>query len=84
MDIAFPRHEAGLSLNHNDHKNIYQPAAEWIAENDWCDWKDEDAKQRAVATNEIWTLQWYPNTPVGFIALAAPTLQELLAWANGN
>lgn len=77
-----PPHKCGLNLNHNDHKNNYETAAQWIVDNDWCDWKNEHAKQRAIDTDEIWTLQWYPNTPVGFYALAAPTLDELLARAN--
>lgn len=72
-----PRHKCGLHLEHNAHKNTYESAEQWIADNDWCDWENEDAKQRAIDTDEIWTLQWYPDTPVGFYALAAPTLAEL-------
>lgn len=74
-----PQHACGLYLNHNAHKDIYEIAEHWVADNDWCDWKDEDAKARAIATDSIWTLQWYPETPIGFRAIAAPTLEELLA-----
>lgn len=77
-----PAHKCGLELAHNDHKNVYETAADWIDSNDWCDWESEDAKQRAIDTDEIWTLQWYPETPVGFCAVAAPTLAELLAMVN--
>lgn len=77
-----PKHKCGLHLQHNDHKNVYEPAGQWIADNDWCDWENEEAKQRAIDTDEIWTIQWYPDTPVGFYALAAPTLDELLKRAN--
>ena len=77
-----PKHKSGLHLQHNDHKNVYETAVQWIVDNDWCDWESEEAKQRAIDTDEIWTLQWYPDTPVGFYALAAPTFEELLEWAN--
>lgn len=77
-----PQHECGLHLNHNDHKNVYETAEQWIVDNDWCDWENDEAKQRAIATDSIWTLQWYPDTPVGFYAVAAPTLDELLARAS--
>ncbi len=77
-----PQHACGLSLEHNAHKNVYDSAEQWVADNVWCNWKDEDAKARAIATDSIWTLQWYPDTPIGFYAVAAPTLDELLAFAN--
>ena len=82
--MQFPEHKAGLTLHHNDHKSVYDTAEDWIAENDWCDWEDDAAKQRAIDTDSIWTLRWYPNTPVGFNAVAAPTLEELFAVANSD
>lgn len=81
MSLKFPQHKASLSLVHNDHRNLYMRLDEWIAENDWCDWADEESKQRAIGMDECWTLQWYPETPVGFCAVAAPTLEECLALA---
>lgn len=75
--MRFPKHKAGLSLEHNQHKNVYETALDWITAHEWCNWKDEESKQRAIDTDEIWTLQWYPETPVGFCAVAAPTLKEL-------
>lgn len=81
--MKFPEHKAALHLQHNDHRDMYQPLAEWIAEQgDLYDWESEEAKRRAIATDECWTLQWYPHTPLGFEAVAAPTLGELLRFAN--
>lgn len=77
-----PPHKASLSLEHNMHKNNYESAAEWIEHNDWCDWEDENSKQKAIDTNEVRTLQWYPDTPVGFCAIAAPTLSDILRLAG--
>jgi hypothetical protein len=84
MEIVFPAHKAGLNLEHNQHKNYYEKAEDWIAENEWCDWENEEAKQKAIVSDEIWTIQWYPDTPVGFIAIAAPTLTDLLRLANSE
>jgi len=81
--LKFPKHEASLTLQHNDHKNVYQSAFDWIDEyHQHYQWKDEEAKQRAIETDSIWTLQWYPITPIGFFAVAAPTLEEVLAMAQ--
>jgi hypothetical protein len=79
--MQFPKHEASMTLTHNDHRNVYQPLREWIVASDWCDWENAEAIERAIQTDECWTLQWYPNTPVGFNAVAAPTLEECLAFA---
>lgn len=80
--MKLPEHKCGLFLTHNEHKNYYETAADKIREweeTEWNPtWKDEDAKQRAIDTNEIWELQWYPDTPVGFCVVAAPTLEEVL------
>ena len=81
-ELVFPAHRASLTLIHNQHRDYYQPLREWIAENDWCDWEDEAAKERAIAADECWSIQWYPDTPVGFYAVAAPTLEEVLRLAN--
>ena len=81
--MKLPNHKCGLFLTHNEHRDYYMPAADWIEENDErLDWQSPEHKQRAIETDEVWTLQWYPHTPVGFIAVAAPTLEELLSFAN--
>lgn len=82
--LGLPEHRASLHLTHNDHKSIYSKLEDWIRDNDWCDWEGDEAKRRAIETDECWTLQWYPDTPVGFCAVAAPTLAECLALANGE
>jgi hypothetical protein len=84
--MKLPTHECGLYLEHNAHRDYYQSAADWFEEQSHreCtyDWPNDEAKQRAVATNEIWTLQWYPRTPIGCHMIAAPTLEELLSFAE--
>jgi hypothetical protein len=83
--MKFPEHKCGLYLQHNEHKDNYQSAEDWIEESDHYknyEWKDDESKRRAIEADEIWTLQWYPDTPIGFHSVAAPTLDELLEYAN--
>jgi hypothetical protein len=86
MPIDLPKHKCGLFLTHNQHKDYYQSAKETIEEQKEheCppDWRNDEQKQRAIETNEIWELQWYPDTPIGCYAICAPTLKELLEFAK--
>ena len=80
--MNFPKHEASLHLTHNQHKAYYKTVAEEIADDghgyrDYC-WVSEEQKQKAIETNECWSLQWYPKTPVGFCILSAADLDDLL------
>ena len=80
--IQFPWHAAALYLTHNEHKSYYQTVAQAIAEDthgydDDC-WVSSEQRQKAIDTNECWTLQWYPKTPMRFCFLAAADLDVLL------
>lgn len=78
-----PAHKASLHLKHNDHKSNYLTVAEAIEYDcfgcEEVDWVSEEQRQKAIATNEMWTLQWYPDTPVGFCVRSAADLDVLLA-----
>jgi len=74
--------KAGLCIEHNEHKSLYEIISIWIYENTCYNWKNEEAKQRAIETDEVWTMQWHPDSPVSFHSLAAPTFDELLELAN--
>lgn len=84
--IDLPAHEAGLHLTHNVHKNYYRTVKELVEEDDHGyaedDWVSPEQRQKAIETNECWTLQWYPHTPVGFCLLSAADLDVLLAAAR--
>ena len=57
-----------LSLSRDDnHACNYMTAAQWIDAHaeDYAD-TDPQEVERMKATNTIWQLQIYPNTPVGF------------------
>ncbi len=76
--MRFPSHKCGLHLEHNANRNVYESVAEYIEAINYYDWQSDEHRQRAIDTNELWTLQWYPETPVGFNAVAAPTFEELM------
>jgi hypothetical protein len=85
MTFQWPKHDASLHLTHNDHKSSYRTVQEAINDGDlgYCrdDWVSPEQKQKAIDTNDCWTLLWYPNTPFGFCKLSAADLDVLLAAA---
>jgi hypothetical protein len=38
-------------------------------------WASEDERLKAIAENSVWTIQWYPTTPVGFCCVGASTFE---------
>lgn len=88
-EIRWPRHAAELILTHNSHLSNYMTVAEEVDSEmglryDDEDWVAPDEKAKAIATNELWTLQWYPDTPVGFCVVHASTFQALIDWMNAR
>lgn len=77
--MNFPKHKCGLFLTHNEHKDYYQTVVQRL-ETSEPDFVDDD-KQKCIETDELWELQWYPNTPIGFYHIGAPTLERLLELA---
>lgn len=83
--MKFPKHAAGLTLNHNEHKNVYETVQEFTeVEDPIGEWISEEQKKKAYETQELWEIQWYPDSPVGFICLWACDLDELLKAAIGE
>lgn len=86
--FKFPPHKASLHLTHNQHKAYYLTVAQSVAGDDFgytadC-WVSEAEKQKAIETDECWTLQWYPDTPIGFHTASASTLEALLEHVNAE
>lgn len=77
---ALPKHDAGLTIERNPGRVYYEDVSAWLASLEGePDWPSSEARQRAIESNDVWVMQWYPNTPVGFSQVAAPTLAELIA-----
>ena len=82
FEAALPRHEASLIIEHQPHKAVYETVEGWIEEPFSYSWPSEAEKQKAIDTNQVWTLQWYPDTPVGFYCVAAASLEAALKHAR--
>lgn len=68
-----------LHLTFNDHASNYQTVAQAVEEDNWHgDWINDEERDRAIATNRAWSLQWYPDTPIGSYSVSASTLEALL------
>lgn len=79
--MKLPSHKAGLYLTHNQHKDYYETVEEHIKEymnmskDDFVSLEDY---QKCVDTDELWELQWYPETPIGFHKVNGSTLEIVL------
>ena len=83
MENSFPKHNISMTLTHNEHKNYYKTVKELIdGSSGFYNFENENYKKISIDTDEIWTLQWYPDTSIGFYSVAAPTLADLLRFAD--
>lgn len=83
--MKLPKHKCGLYLEHNAYKDYYdtiERAHEDLDRDKLTLWANDESRKRSLETKEVWTLHWYPNTPIGFYKIAAPTLEELLSFAE--
>jgi hypothetical protein len=84
LERRFPAHKCGLHLTHNDYKDNYETINQVFAEDSqgyYSDMTPED-KAECIRTDSLWTLHWYPDTPVGFFVVHGPTLERVLELAN--
>jgi hypothetical protein len=80
--MIFPEHKASLHLTHNQHKAYYETLESYLesfGEDDHKhNWVSEEHKVKALDTQELWELQWYPDTPIGSYVLWAADLEIIL------
>lgn len=73
---------SALHLTFNDGNGPnYMSVGEWLESGGpGCktDWISEEERTKGIATNSMWELQWYPETPIGSYRLAASSLPALL------
>jgi len=77
-----PKHNCGLYLEHNPHKDCYEDVETFTLLDD--SWVSPEECQKAIISNELWTLQWYPDTPIGFHRVMASTLEAILSAVQGR
>ena len=71
-----PPHKCGLHLSHNEHRDVYETIHDFYDADDFI---SPEEWHEAVAKDSVWVLHWYPETPIGFIRIAASTLEALEA-----
>jgi hypothetical protein len=83
--MNLPRH-IELSIHHNPHRGDYETIERWLELNEQRDGAEITPADRAaiLATGELWVVRWYPETPVGWCAVAAATLPRALKLAGGD
>jgi hypothetical protein len=67
-----------MTITHNEHKLYYQTAKQFIEEGHVksCFINQEEI-DKAIETDEVWSVQWYPDTPVGSCIVYASTLSVI-------
>lgn len=82
--MKLPSHKAGLYLTHNQHKDYYEKIEDHLQEYPGFDddnFVSAEDRQKCIDTDELWELQWYPETPVGFHKVCGSTLDVVLTRA---
>lgn len=80
--MEFPKHKCSMTLSHNDHLDYYTTVENELGQLYHAeDFVSDEQRRKAIETNECWTIQWYPRTPVGFYVLHAADLDVLMAAA---
>jgi hypothetical protein len=72
-----------LAVEFNGHAVFYETAEQWLENcGELVDWVSDEERDKALATDSVWTCQWYPTTPVGFCLVAASSFDALMAYVN--
>lgn len=82
--ITWPEHKCGLHVTHNQHKDYYETVEQALGTTYNRGDFESDAKiDECIRLDSVWSMQWYPDTPVGFYVVCAPTFEEALERALG-
>jgi len=83
--LNLPPHKCDLTITHNEHRSFYQTVEQRLKEIAGfgmdVNWETSEMRARAIEADEMWEMRWYPDTPMSYIAVSAPTLPDLLRFA---
>jgi hypothetical protein len=90
MDRIIKKCKCGIYLTINKHRDYYDTAQKAIEElnergvmaNNPEKEIDDELAKRMIETDCIYELQFYPDTPVGFIVVYGTSLEEVVKKAN--
>jgi len=64
-----------------DHSPMYE-VADGYYEFDSSVWVSQDEYLKAMLENSVWTLHWYPDTPIGSCKIMASSLEAIFEWID--
>lgn len=76
--MNLPEHKCGLYLEHNAHRDYYEKTSEALSSLLEDGLINKEEHDEMLAADSIWSLQWYPETPISFWIVHAPSLETLL------
>lgn len=84
--IVWPAHKGGLHISRNQHYGYYETVTEAIGDRPGATYRSGDFinpedRARCIELDSVWTVQWYPDTPVGFHVVHASSLSLALEHA---
>lgn len=80
--MKLPKHYI-LSIEHNPHKSFYQTVEEYIYNFDrFKSCITEEDFVICVDRDELWYIQWYPNTPISFNLVISYSLERCIEIIN--
>lgn len=73
-----------INLTWNDDHSPNYKEADGYYEYDSSEWVGQDEYLKAMIENSVWTLHWYPDTPVGFCRIRASSIQAIVDWIKNH
>jgi len=63
--------------DYNGHMSSYMSIEEYFED---CleksdEWVSDEERDKAIASNSVWSLHWYPNTPIGSYKILSHSLE---------
>ena len=74
--------KCGVYFTANEHKDIYEAAGQWLADCDETKDTDKEIIDEMIRRDTIYTLQFYPNTPIGSYKILHYDYDELIKQAE--
>lgn len=73
LHVSFNSHASSyLSPEDAADEDLFYPGESWVS---------PDEKAKAIASNSFWSVQWYPDTPIGSYQVVASSLQAAIEGA---
>lgn len=82
IENLLPQHKCGLYIEHNAHRDYYEPLQEKVAELLHDEEISPKEADEILTSDSLWSIQWYPNTPVGFYKVYGCSLSSALEKAK--